>query len=411
MNNGLSNNEITSDDLQLVDEIISINHSDLDRTKQYCRCCIQCLSKFTFTSWVYHITTSCWKKQNNACYFVDTYIAEQINENNNFYGAQNIIVPIIEVLPDDQIITGLHDLNDIDPTSTNCRAPHPDTIIINNNHDKLDQLEPNVNKKYTTKCEDDVNPDNVTEIYINDDINDDIPTSDINLFPDTGIQKGQNKITEPAHMITESAITESAITESVITESAIIQAESNDSDPHVLPIKRLRSKSDPVPEQKSSSKALQALQSPVIMRISIDSPSSYPVAVPSSPPSAISSSPRLSESLSSNELDEKYRAIYENLKVIRSIKPNDKLRVSSIGDLSIEQSFIPSLFRALSGNNKIVTVNRIDETIKVAKQLRKNSQIKQLMDEQLATGLRNLAVTYKNDDIFKEKLESLASSF
>jgi hypothetical protein len=375
---------------------------------------------------VYHITTSCWKKQNNACYFVDTYIAEQINENNNFYGAQNIIVPIIEVLPDDQIITGLHDLNDIDPTSTNCRAPHPDTIIINNNHDKLDQLEPNVNKKYTTKCEDDVNPDNVTEIYINDDINDDIPTSDINLFPDTGIQKGQNKITEPAHMITESAITESAITESaitesaitesaitesVITESAIIQAESNDSDPHVLPIKRLRSKSDPVPEQKSSSKALQALQSPVIMRISIDSPSSYPVAVPSSPPSAISSSPRLSESLSSNELDEKYRAIYENLKVIRSIKPNDKLRVSSIGDLSIEQSFIPSLFRALSGNNKIVTVNRIDETIKVAKQLRKNSQIKQLMDEQLATGLRNLAVTYKNDDIFKEKLESLASSF
>jgi hypothetical protein len=112
-----------------------------------------------------------------------------------------------------------------------------------------------------------------------------------------------------------------------------------------------------------------------------------------------------------NTIDVAYRVIYENLKVLRKIKVNDKLCVSAKGELSIDTSYIPSLTRTLTGNNKMKTLERIDETIKMAKLIRRKVKpIRDLMDKPLAIGIRNLAETYAGSDKIRSTLEVIAGN-
>ncbi|VBB18806.1 hypothetical protein YASMINEVIRUS_1338 [Yasminevirus sp. GU-2018] len=124
------------------------------------------------------------------------------------------------------------------------------------------------------------------------------------------------------------------------------------------------------------------------------------------------SRPVRGESFSEDDtVDEKYKIVYDNLRVIRDIKVNDKLCVGAKGELSIDTSYIPSVTRTLTGNNKVVTIDRIDETIKIAKQLKRRVKpIREVMDSFLVTGIRNLAETYSGTEEFKKKLESIADS-
>jgi hypothetical protein len=111
-----------------------------------------------------------------------------------------------------------------------------------------------------------------------------------------------------------------------------------------------------------------------------------------------------------SDLPAEHRLICENLEVIRSIKPYNKLRVSSAGELSIDQSYVPSVTRKLTGNNKMVTIAQITETIRLAKQYQIIPQSKQSETDPLEIGLCNLAITYAYDDVCKDMLENLTST-
>lgn len=105
--------------------------------------------------------------------------------------------------------------------------------------------------------------------------------------------------------------------------------------------------------------------------------------------------------------DDKYKVIYGNLLVLRDVKIHDKLRVSSKGELSIDSSYIPSITRAITGNNKVVTVEQVEETVKTAKKLKYMQTIRDCINDKLIQGIRNLAQTYENTE-FKTKLEAMA---
>lgn len=105
--------------------------------------------------------------------------------------------------------------------------------------------------------------------------------------------------------------------------------------------------------------------------------------------------------------DDKYKVIYGNLLVLRDVKIHDKLRVSSKGELSIDSSYIPSITRAITGNNKVVTVEQVEETVKTARKLKYMQTIRDCINDKLIQGIRNLAQTYENTE-FKTKLESMA---
>lgn len=461
--------------IQMNGDASSMGRSELEQNSDGCRCAsCSCFPKITISTpqWMRRFTAR-WRDsgktsnpdekaldvQNNR-HSDEEKVADTVYEGSgdNFSDDQTLIVPAQEVLPDDQIIDGLHDLSDIndlvqesskqselkvkvstDEKHPSSSAPIPDVIAIgaatsvavipaavSNETDSTKEtvqlhtvnLDDTETLAPTHSQESAVHTSNVAETE----------TSEKILFNSTLIQK-QNNVQSSAQNISrpidastialevetvEESTTAAGIavgsdevknqksessadagqtnTEPMIHESAIIAADP--AEVHITPIKRLRSKTDPVDSQESPNTFQSPNRSRARLSTSVESPSSP-----------------LSTASSNGELDDKYKLIFENLKIIRSIKPNDKLRVSSTGELSIEQSYLPSVTRTLTGNNKIVTVTRIDDTIKVAKQLRKIPQIKQLLDDQLATGLRNLAITYTNDDVFKEKLESLASSF
>jgi hypothetical protein len=109
-----------------------------------------------------------------------------------------------------------------------------------------------------------------------------------------------------------------------------------------------------------------------------------------------------------DRVNEVSKRIFENLKVIRKIKVGDKLCVTVNGVLSIDQSYIPSVSRTLTGNNKNNTIEQVIETISLAKDYKlKVKEIKKLMDNKLKNGLTNLASTYYNNEELNQKIKIL----
>lgn len=444
-NNGSSDQDIRmSNDNRLADDI-SLDQSELNQSTQGCSCGISCFPKFTSPEWMRRINAQ-WNSHNTKITVPDEKTLDVQNQNDNQFTdnrisdetKQNIetghgktgslddcsnhdhtlTVPYLEMLPDDQIIDGLHHLSDLveDDTQSVILPINKDYEVTSTNKDhgmhnitdgQVGNQQTDNDKKETnimatknveiigipgdtqpnTQTQPELETLSNTPLYV---VNLSEPENTLDLKPSIQIEGCDDNF--DAVVNTNVVDTEPSITESEITESSINQSEHAESHVNITPIKRLKSKTDQVTDQNSTFRNSLSLSTSIESQLT-----------------SLSLSPS-NDMIATTDLDEKYKLIYENLKVIRNIKPNDKLRVSSIGELSIEQSYIPSLTRTLTGNNKIVTIARIDETIKIAKQLRKISQIKQLLDDQLASGLRNLGVTYANDDVFKDKLESIASA-
>lgn len=104
-----------------------------------------------------------------------------------------------------------------------------------------------------------------------------------------------------------------------------------------------------------------------------------------------------------------YQMICDNLTVIKTLKPYEKLNVSITGALSVDNSYIPSLSRTFTGNNKFITMERIKETIIIAKQLQNVVECigSLIVDPALIDGLNALEVTYANDEYVKKELDDI----
>ena len=98
--------------------------------------------------------------------------------------------------------------------------------------------------------------------------------------------------------------------------------------------------------------------------------------------------------------------LVHNLQVISKISPGQKLRVDYQGRLSIEESYFPGLMRTLTGNNKTVTMDRIEKTIEEARVFNRTSEVQKLFYEGVVVGLQNLLVTYR-DSVIGERIEKL----
>lgn len=114
--------------------------------------------------------------------------------------------------------------------------------------------------------------------------------------------------------------------------------------------------------------------------------------------------------------DERCQIIYRNLKVIREINVNDKLCVDNNGELSVDISYLPSLTRKITGNNRNVTMDRVHETINIARELlnkyanderytNEYSELNNLFDHKLVAGLKNLSETYASYEDVKNKID------
>lgn len=374
-----------------IDAVTSVNTSNTNTDPEN-----ECFPKVSFSipSWVKRMACR-WKaiEGTNHPQNLDPHEHKEENIGEHFADDHALIVPVDEVLPDDQIIDGLNGLHDFEHLideakqslttdedqnsekyheSLQLQYVHDDSLIksrmipdkMNNVNDQNDHNSKNsesIDSRSSDSQSTNLEPVSM-HVYRSDlEINDTMHRSALI----------QDKHTREESVKMQKINTEIAgnnVIEHVLNESSIMQQDftTNQQIISIAPIKRLQSKTDPIVFE--------------------------------------STSPR------SSDIDEKYKSVYENLRVIRSIKPNEKLRVSSTGELSIDQSYLPSVTRILTGNSKIITVQRIDETLKVARQLKKIPPIKQMLDDQLAVGLRNLAITYASDEASRNKLESLASS-
>ena len=84
--------------------------------------------------------------------------------------------------------------------------------------------------------------------------------------------------------------------------------------------------------------------------------------------------------------------IRSNLQVIASIKPGQKLYEDYNGSLSIDNSYIQSIVRMITGNSRTNTIARVITTIESAN----SAGMIELIDDAVLDGLRNLIQTYSN---------------
>lgn len=87
--------------------------------------------------------------------------------------------------------------------------------------------------------------------------------------------------------------------------------------------------------------------------------------------------------------------IKDNLKAIASLEPGNKLYEDYYGRLSIDNSYVPGLMRALTRNSRTNTIPRVVQTINTAKVMG-DPEILKLINEDVIKGLQNLINTYSD---------------
>jgi pentapeptide MXKDX repeat protein len=99
--------------------------------------------------------------------------------------------------------------------------------------------------------------------------------------------------------------------------------------------------------------------------------------------------------------------IKSNLRVIASIQLGEKLCEDHLGGLSVDNSYVPSIMRALVGNSRDNTISQVVKTIEIAKII-DNVEVVELIDDRVIEGLKNLIATYSNSPEVSESLGSLS---
>lgn len=113
----------------------------------------------------------------------------------------------------------------------------------------------------------------------------------------------------------------------------------------------------------------------------------------------------------SDDLSGIYKILYDNIMVLRELKYGEKLCVNEKGEISVDNSYIPSLSRTLSGNGKRTTLERVEETIKTAILIRKKNRIiRKVLDDRLKHGIMNLSHTYEAYPEISRRLKDIANS-
>jgi len=98
--------------------------------------------------------------------------------------------------------------------------------------------------------------------------------------------------------------------------------------------------------------------------------------------------------------------IKENLRIISSLQKGQKLKVSYYGLLIVDLSYIPSVTRMITGNNKNNTIEQVEKTILDSIQYKNHDDIKVLINDGLKNGLNNLLDTYKGSSV-EERINNL----
>ena len=89
-----------------------------------------------------------------------------------------------------------------------------------------------------------------------------------------------------------------------------------------------------------------------------------------------------------------------------SLQKGQKLKVSYYGLLIVDLSYIPSLTRMITGNNKNNTIEQVEKTILDSIQYKNHDDIKVLINDGLKNGLNNLLDTYKGSSV-EERINNL----